>query len=151
MTVEPHEEAFTAPPGTAAGEIPIRDKPGVLKAMFRFGAVGGAGTLVNLAVLYLLHGRLGLHPTVSSAIATETAIIGNYIGNELWTFHHRALDLGRLLRFNTISAGALFVTIGVFHFLHHAVGVHYLLSQLAGIVVGAGVNFTLNFGWTWRR
>lgn len=130
-------------------DAPGRAKPRFVVALFKFGVVGGVGTLVNLAVLEVLHGQLGLGFTRSSAIATEVAIIGNYLGNELWTFHHRRLSLRRLAQFNfTMLIGAA-IQVGSATLLKEFIP--YLLAQAAGIAIGSAVNFAFNFGWTWRR
>ncbi len=140
-----------APPAGPATGIPARDKPHVLAALVKFGVVGTVGTVVNLVILWFLHGLLGMPDTPASAVATELAILGNYLGNELWTFHHRKLDLGRALQFNTVALGGLAITVATFFVLTRFFGVHYLIAQFAGICGGALVNFALNFGWTWRH
>ena len=104
---------------------------------------------MNLVVLEALHGQLGLGFTRSSAIATEIAILGNYVGNELWTFHHRRLSWRRLLQFNAVALVGLAITVAVGTIAKEHV--HYLLAQFLGICAGAITNFALNFGWTWRR
>ncbi len=128
---------------------PLRDKPQMRTALLRFAVVGALGTLVNLAVLELLHGQLGYGFTRSSAAATEVAIVGNYLGNELWTFHYRRLSLRRLLQFNVTMLLGAAVQVGSATLLKEHLA--YLLAQGLGIAIGAGVNFAFNFGWTWRR
>ncbi|MBA2730606.1 MAG: GtrA family protein [Euzebyaceae bacterium] len=128
---------------------PLRDKPVLRTALLRFAVVGALGTLVNLAVLELLHGQLGYGFTRSSAAATEVAIIGNYLGNELWTFHYRRLSLRRLLQFNATMLVGAAVQVGSATLLKEYLP--YLLAQTLGIGIGAAVNFAFNFGWTWRR
>ena len=131
------------------GEPPARVKPKLIVALLRFGVVGAIGTVVNLAVLELLHGQLGWGFTRSSAIATEVAIVGNYFGNELWTFHHRKLSLRRLVQFNaTMLVGAV-VQVTAATLLERVMP--YLLAQALGIAIGSGLNFAFNFGWTWRK
>lgn len=130
-------------------EVPARLKPKFFVALLRFGVVGAVGTAINLLVLELLHGQLGLGFTRSSAVATEVAIVGNYLGNELWTFHHRKLSLRRLVQFNlTMLVGAA-VQVGSATLLKEFMP--YLLAQALGIAIGSGLNFAFNFGWTWRR
>ena len=130
-----------------AGRSP-RAKPRWRAAGLRFAVVGGLGVLVNLAVLEVLHGRLGVLFAPASALATEAAIVANYLGNELWTFHLRRLSLRRFAQFNLVALAGLLVTVVV------ATGaerlVDYRLAQLGGIACGALVNFALNFRWTWR-
>lgn len=133
----------------AIEEAPARAKPKFLVALFRFGLVGLIGTAVNLGVLEALHGQLGWGFTRSSAIATEVAIIGNYLGNELWTFHHRKLSLRRLVQFNATMLVGAAVQVTAATLLERVMP--YLLAQLLGIVIGSGLNFAFNFGWTWRK
>ena len=135
--------------GEDLAEAPGRLKPKLLVALFRFGVVGAIGTVVNLVVLELLHGQIGMGFTRSSALATEVAIIGNYLGNELWTFHHRKISLRRLVQFNiTMLIGAA-VQVAAATILKEYMP--YLLAQALGIAIGSGLNFAFNFGVTWRR
>ena len=136
--------------GEELDEVPARVKPKLIVALFRFGVVGAVGTAVNLLVLELFHGQLGWGFTRSSAIATEVAIIGNYLGNELWTFHHRKLSFRRLLQFNVTMLVGAAVQVAAATLLERA-GLPYLLAQALGIAIGSGLNFAFNFGWTWRR
>ena len=104
--------------------------------------------LVNLLVLEGLHGQLGWGFTRSSALATETAIITNYLGNELWTFHKRRISVRRFVQFNVVALAGLLATVTVATILERLID--YRLAQLVGIGCGALLNFTGNFRWTWR-
>lgn len=113
----------------------------------RFGVVGVLGTVVNVIILHVLHTELGWGFTRSSAIATELAIVHNYIWNELWTFHIRQLDLRRLARYNASSLLAFAVTVSVATIVKEAIDPR--LAQLVGILCGAGLNYLVNVRWTW--
>lgn len=115
--------------------------------LLRFGVVGVLGTAVNVGILHVLHTELGWGFTRSSAIATEMAIVHNYIWNELWTFHIRQLDLGRFVRYQTSSLVALVVTVAVATIVKEVIDPR--LAQLVGILSGAGVNYIVNARWTW--
>ena len=104
---------------------------------------------VNLAVLWPVYELAGAPFPLASAIATETAIVWNYIGNELWTYHLRRLSWRRLAKFNAAALVALVLTVTVAT-LATAV-LPPLAAQLAGIAVGSGANFAAHFGWIWRR
>lgn len=123
-------------------------KPRAHVAMLRFATVGACGVGVNLAVVTLLHGLAGLRFVLASALATEVAILTNYVGNELWTFHVRRLHTGRLARFHLVALAGGLVTVTVATAANSLLD--YRLAQLAGIAVGSGLNFALNFLWTWR-
>ncbi len=115
--------------------------------LLRYGFVGVLGTVVNVAVLHVLHTELGWGFTRSSAIATELAIVHNYVWNELWTFHIRKLDPGRLLRYQMSSLLAAIVTVVVATLVKEILDPR--LAQFVGIVAGAGLNYVVNVRWTW--
>jgi putative flippase GtrA len=115
--------------------------------VLRFGVVGVLGTADNVAIVHLLHNELGWGFTRSSAIATELAIVHNYVWNELWTFHIRRLHLGRLVRYNLSSLLAASVTVAVATVVKEVIDP--LLAQLVGIGTGAALNYIVNVRWTW--
>lgn len=133
------------------GGSPPRERPTARRALPRFLAVGLAGVLINEAMLFLLRDVAGLPLLLASALATETAIIGNYVGNELFTFHLRELHLKRLLRFNTVALGGLLLTVGTLAWLQPRTEWHYLVDNLLAIGAGSVWNFAANFGWTWGK
>lgn len=128
---------------------PGRAKPTAPTAFVRFATVGASGVVVNLGAMWLVHGQLGVWFPLASAVATETAIVWNYAGNELWTYHLRRLSLRRLAKFNAAALVALALTVSVA--TASASVLSPLLAQLAGIAVGSAANFAAHFGWIWRR
>jgi putative flippase GtrA len=115
--------------------------------LVRFGVVGVLGTAVNILILHVLHNELGWGFTRSSAIATELAIVHNYVWNELWTFHVRQLDLRRLAQYNLSSLLGFGVTVAVATVVKELIDPR--LAQLCGILCGAGLNYLVNARWTW--
>lgn len=136
-------------PAGEAADGSARPKPTAPAAFARFATVGASGVVVNLAVVWLVHTRLGVWFPLASGVATEAAIVWNYAGNELWTYHLRRLSLGRLARFNAAALVALALTVAVATVAAQALPA--LLAQLAGIAVGSAANFLAHFGWIWRR
>ncbi len=96
----------------------IKDKQRFLK----FGTVGFIGYLVNAFGLWFF-ARFSLPEAAIWAVATELAIISNFILNNVWTFKQEKISgLGKILykffQFNLTSGGALviqtiFGTLGV--------------------------------------
>ena len=141
-----------APPGTRAWLAPASALLGALRRprvnqMLRFGVVGVLGIVVNVAIVHVLHTVLGWGFTRSSAIATEAAILHNYVWNELWTFHIRRLDLGRVFRYQMSSLLAAAVTVFVATLVKELIDPR--LAQLVGVLSGAGLNYVVNVRWTW--
>jgi putative flippase GtrA len=124
------------------------------KTFFYFALVGGFGVIVNTAILYLLTEFAGLNYLVASAIATETAIISNFIGNNYITFKDSKnhYSLGRkFLSFQIISMISL---VGTVFFLWLFVSTFgddlLLLWNVLAIVIMFVANFVLNSAYTWK-
>lgn len=87
----------------------------LLAKYLKFCLVGGSGVLVDMGMLHVLHapGWLGWDLSLSKALAAETALISNFVWNELWTFRSTAVPagwrarLGRLARFNLICLAGI--------------------------------------------
>jgi len=79
----------------------------------KFAVVGFIGYLVNAIGLEIFY-RLGMSPGPATAVATELAIINNFILNNIWTFAEKKIVSWRqlpykFLQFNFTSAGALII------------------------------------------
>ena len=121
----------------------------------KFCLVGLSGVLVNEGLLWLLTEGMGLYYVLSAAIAIETAILTNFILNDIWTFRDRRSPgiksvLGRGLKFNLVSVGGLGINMAILWTFTEVVGISYLVSNLIGIAGATVWNFTINTLWTWR-
>ena len=122
----------------------------------RFGLVGGSGVLVNNAVLIALVEGLRV-PTVPAAIvATECAIVSNFLLNDRWTFRdvsrsHPRSWLRRFASYNLLTLGGLVLSVGTLALLHGVFGLHYLVANGAGIAAGTLWNYGSNYKLTWAR
>lgn len=79
----------------------------------KFAVVGFIGYIVNAVGLEVFY-RAGLSPGPATAVATELAIINNFILNNIWTFaEKKIISWGRIpykfLQFNFTSLGALII------------------------------------------
>lgn len=114
-----------------------------------FGAVGLSGFVVNASLVYLLHGLLHWSLPVTVVLASELAIVNNYLWNDRWTFGRRDPSLQRFARFNLSSLGGLAITTAITTALA-AGGLPYLAALLAGVGAGAGGNFIASALWIWK-
>src|SRR3954453_10149928 len=76
----------------------------------RFGLVGVSGIVVNSAILWVLVKEFGLPLLPASMLATEVAIISNFLLNDRWTFRHASQAhsaVQRFLRFNGVALGGM--------------------------------------------
>jgi putative flippase GtrA len=133
-------------PGKAFTALAERAK---LSRAARFCLVGGTGTAINTAALYVLSRGLGLPLPVSSAIAVELAVLSNYLLNDRFTFAARRPSFRRLAKFNITSLGGLSVNVVIVWLLARH-GVYFLAANLVGIAVAVVVNYTFSVAWVWR-
>ncbi|MBD3421767.1 MAG: hypothetical protein GF398_16760 [Chitinivibrionales bacterium] len=122
----------------------------------KFLLVGGAGVIVNNAVLFLLTEIIGITYKISGLIAIETAIINNFVWNYTWTWSDRKAKtlpgkLHMLAKFN-VSSGlvAFLVNYSLLRILTDIAGMYYLASNIIGILCGTAANYALSHFWTFR-
>ncbi|MEC7054399.1 GtrA family protein [Streptomyces collinus] len=92
----------------------------------KFGAVGGAGVLVNLVVFNLVRHTTDLQVVRASVIATVVAIVFNYVGFRYFTYRDR--DKSRRTREMTL----------------------FLLFSAVGLVIENGVLYAATYGFGWN-
>ena len=121
------------------------------RRMAKFALVGMTGVVVNLALLWLLHGQLGLNDLIAVPIAVEASILSNFLFNDRFTFkdRQRGHAAQRLLQFNVVSLLALLVNLTAYTVLAKGFGMHYLLAEFFAIVVAFGANYAGNLHWTY--
>ncbi|MEW6492533.1 MAG: glycosyltransferase [Cyanobacteriota bacterium] len=139
--------------------IRLRLSLGAIARLFRFGIVGLSGVFVDMTILYLLSdpSTLGLPLTRSKIIASELAIINNFLWNDFWTFGDISSDqpglrkrLERLLKFNIICLAGLILNVLLLNFLFNAFGINRYLANLIAIAAVTLWNFWLNLKLSWR-
>ena len=127
----------------------------LLSAEFvKFSIVGAFGIAVNMAAFYLFNGILGIHHMVSGALATEAAILNNFILNDLWTFRGRRVRIGfwgRMMLFHASRLLGMAVTLATLYILSDLLGLDVNLSYLAGIFLGLLTNYYTSDVYVWAR
>lgn len=125
----------------------------------RFGLVGLSGVFVDMALLYLLSdpSALGWGLTRSKFIASEIAIINNFIWNDRWTFKDISdkqkgfqISLKRLLKFNLICLLGLLLNVFFLNIFFNIFGLNRYLSNLLAIIIVTAWNFWINLKLSWR-
>ncbi len=105
----------------------------------KFGIVGFIGYIVNATGLAVF-ARISLPEFLVWLLATEMAIISNFIWNNLWTFKEKQFKTvreitGKFLQFNLTSAGALLIQTAVGTVLTSLFGPEYRQLYLPLIIV----------------
>ena len=139
--------------------VRLRLSLGPIARLFRFGIVGFSGVFVDMIILYLLSDptTLGLPLTRSKIIASELAIINNFLWNDFWTFgdissHQPGLRkrLERLLKFNVICLAGLILNVLMLNFLFNVFGINRYVANFIAIAAVTLWNFWLNLKLSWR-
>ena len=117
--------------------------------LIRYGLVGASGVGVSSGVLQLVWSWL--HPIWASApfaVATEAAILTNFIFNSYFTFRQRP-TVHALWRYNLVSvAGGVAQVLVSGFFLR--LGLYHLWAYWAGIPVNTAIGFVLSLVWVFR-
>jgi putative flippase GtrA len=130
----------------------------VVREMVKFGAVGAAAFIVDIAVFNLVRfglgggGPLEHKPLTAKVLSTVCATLVAWLGNRLWTFRRRRRaavhhELGLFLLFNAIGMGIAVACLGFSHYVLD------LRSPLADNISANGVGLVLGTAfrfWTYR-
>jgi putative flippase GtrA len=160
MTMDAEEPRATEglveepPPGRSPIAIARRTATGVTKShnwiqLVKFGAVGGSGYVVNLAVFALLAEALGLYHLIAAVGAFCVAVTNNFLLNRHWTFAAGAgAATFQAPRFFVISIGALVVNLIALQILVTVADLDALPAQALAVAIAMPVNFIGNKVWT---
>lgn len=144
--------------------------------IFKFAAVGLTGALVQLSSLTLYRFLLPDFQysffsdfTLATILSTETAIISNFILNNLWTFADRKIKkqsiLKKFLEFNLASGGSLIIQMLVATIGENTIGLFKLFTlpiisidvdtgmiyAVTGILIGMFWNFFAYNNFIWKK
>lgn len=143
------------------GLLPPRLQAMLHWRFIKFGLVGGSGTVINIAVLYLAQEHLlrGISDfdsrlNYSIALAITVATLSNFYWNRRLTWGDRALHIRQpavLLFFKYVMAAALSITVQTLLTKWLALYLHYLQANVLAIVVASVANYLANDRLTFRR
>ncbi|GAA3723553.1 GtrA family protein [Streptomyces tremellae] len=134
-----------------AGAAPEARLHRVLKEVVKFGAVGGAGLLVNLLVFNLVRHVTSLPVVRASVLATIVSIVFNYIGFRYFAYRDRD-KTGRtreLTLFLFFSVIGLVIENGILYTATYGFGWDSPLQSNVFKFVGIGVATLFRF-WSYR-
>ena len=136
--------------------------------LFKFIIVGGGGALVQFVALSLY--RRVLPYQLAFFLAIESAVVSNFIFNNIWTFADRAVRMSdvpkKFIQFNIASSGSILIQqviaflgerfIGTDHVLFVVPIVRYALDTgtlfaAVGILVGMFWNFFAYNTFIWKK
>ena len=125
----------------------------------RFGVVGLSGVFVDMILLYLLSDPSTLHLglTRSKIIASEIAVINNFLWNDFWTFRDISSQqkgwqkrIKRFLKFNFICLFGMGLNLLILNLIYNHVYKNQYLANLVAIAIVTIWNFWFNLKLSWR-
>jgi len=123
----------------------------------RFAFVGFSGLVVDMGMLYVLHGLMGFGLTRSAIVAAELAILNNFIWNDLWTFRDVAHQqrgkrklIKRLIKFNVVCLMGVILKVLLLNMLFNGLHMNAYLANFVAIAAVTLWNFWLNLKLSWR-
>ena len=119
----------------------------------KFLTVGFSGLLVNIILLWLLFGHLGLNLLASGAIAIELSIIFNFIFNDIYTFRDQIKVVSfikRFLRFNAVALYGFAINLSILYLFVRWTNINYIAAHLIGIIATTMWNYIVVKDYTWR-
>ena len=138
----------------------IREKFQVpVQRFLRFGLVGFSGVFVDMTIFYLLSdaSTLAMGLTRSKIIASEVAILNNFLWNDLWTFRDFSSQqsgwrklVKRFVKFNLICLFGIGLNLIILNTLYNYFGVNKYLANLIAIAIVTIWNFWFNLKLSWR-
>ena len=119
-----------------------------------FTLVGGLGIPVHLAVMSLAFAAFDASFTVAQAVAALAAMTTNFFLNNALTYRDRQLRGWGLLRgwvsfVLACSIGAV-ANVGISSFMYD-MKIQWVVSAVAGILIGAVWNYAVTALYTWKR
>ncbi|MCM3819845.1 GtrA family protein [Streptomyces sp. DR3-1] len=140
------------PAATVPGASALRERVRrLVREVAKFGAVGGAGVLVNLAVFNLVRHLTELQVVRASVLATVVAIVFNYLGFRYFTYRDR--DKGGRTRemslFLAFSVIGLVIENGILYTGTYGLGFDGRLESNVLKFAGIGVATLFRF-WSYR-
>lgn len=111
----------------------------------RFVVTGAGGFVIQIAAVAILL-ELNVHYLMATAIAVEAAIIANFFGHQIFTWHDRPARgtavLERLLRYNALaSLTSLFGSLLLSAYFVEGTGLHPIIANVLGVAALSAINF----------
>src|SRR5579859_6746357 len=130
-----------------------------IKRFARFGFVGASGVVVDMGVLFLLADprTLGWGLSLSKTLAAETAIVNNFVWNDVWTFRDLSAGqagwrarAGRFTKFNLICLAGIGFSVLLLNAQVRMLHFNVYAANFIAIFLVSLWNFWMNLKFGWR-
>jgi len=115
--------------------------------LFRYLVVGGLSIVIDVGLLYVLHGIAGVRLAVATTVAFLVSLVFNFVCNRITMGGSATEQLTRhAVRYGVLVVVNLCITVAVVTGAQHA-GVSYLLAKLGVVAAATCWNFALYRRW----
>ncbi|WP_161500711.1 GtrA family protein [Embleya scabrispora] len=116
----------------------------------RFLVSGAASVVIDMGLLYLLHGIWGLWLPAATFLATATSFAVNFTMNRFWSFGSTVSPVGgQMVRYLILAAVNWVITV-VFVSALAWMGLFYMSAKLITVVFNAIVNYFAYRLWVFK-
>ena len=124
------------------------------KRLMKFMLTGVAGIIVSVGMLWFLTEMMGIFYLTSGLVSKEAGTLLSFVANEFWVFNDRIKftwkeSAKRCVQFNINRILSMFIVIAVMVILTEFAGIHYIISNLIGIVIAFPINYVMSNKWVW--
>jgi putative flippase GtrA len=118
---------------------------------FRYGVVGGFGTVIHLVIIFLFVEYFKLTPIVSSVAGFFIVLVVSYFLNRFWTFQTKNTNRFQFIKYVIVSVIGLVINISIMYITIDILLWPYLLGAITMSFFVALTNFILNQVWTFNN
>lgn len=118
--------------------------------LFRYGVVGGFGTVLHLVIIFLLVEYFKLTPLVSSVAGFFIVLVVSYFLNRFWTFQTKNTNRFQFIKYVIVSLIGLVINVSIMYITIDILLWPYLLGAITMSFFVALTNFILNQVWTFN-
>lgn len=116
-------------------------------SLYRYVVVGAVATAVHYAVLVALVDGLAVPPAAASFTGACAGAVVAFVGQRAFTFFDRARTFASVPRFMSVAIFGALIN-GSLVWAGTALGLHYLLAQVAATALVVVLSYHLNNRWT---
>lgn len=121
-----------------------------------FCVIGASGVVVDMAIFWILLHYASLPVMAIKVIASETALICNFLLNEFWTFRSNCYNqrrwknrFARGIRFHAICGLGIILSVLLLLLQVNVLNVQPIFANFVAIVIVSFWNFFLNWKVNW--
>lgn len=114
---------------------------------FTFGVIAFG---IEVAILGVLHQRLGWPLWLASATAAEFVLLGRFLSTDRFVFGYARPTLGRCWRFHAAAVGSFVLSWIVLNGSAALLDLQYVIAAFLGSVAAFAWSGLTNFLWVWR-